>query len=175
MAAAAGVLPRVAIGRRVTTSRPTAGLTRSQMHPLRSHIHAFLTHARSGRRDGVHGVDVRAATPTGRHQRSSTFTLSASLDMRIAAQRRRSAAQRLAAPQDSTTRERGVRTQSRPPASSARTRPGRIRSRSVEASDSRMNFLLSKNTPRRPHREPLAVDERFGVQRAGLPLVNAHA
>lgn len=80
MAAAPGVRARVAIGRGVTTPRPAAGLTRSQMHPLRSHLHALLTHARSGRRDRVHRVDVRAATPIGSHQRSFTFTLSASLD-----------------------------------------------------------------------------------------------
>jgi hypothetical protein len=68
MAAAASMSAGVAIARGVATPRPTAGLTRSQMHPPRTDRDALLTHPRSGLRDRLHRLDVRTSAALSSHR-----------------------------------------------------------------------------------------------------------
>jgi hypothetical protein len=62
MATTAGVLTGVLVGRGVTTPRPAARLTRSQMHPPGARLYALLTHPRSWRPDRLDSLYVRAST-----------------------------------------------------------------------------------------------------------------
>jgi hypothetical protein len=68
MTCATGVLAGVPVGGRVTTARPAAGLTGSQMYPpRRPHRHAVLTHPRSRRPDRLHCLDVGASAALSNH------------------------------------------------------------------------------------------------------------
>jgi hypothetical protein len=107
--AASCVFACVPVRRRVATPRAAAGLTRSEMHPHGSGLHALLADPPGSAFDGFHRFNMRASTSLSHHgchlydSYPRRCQASASPGIETERRSRTSASRRPAAPQDSRT------------------------------------------------------------------------